>query len=81
MTKKEFFNIGLPKWTAFAVVGTPVTKEQAMEILIRTDSLCFSTNDREFEKQLNEYLFNLKIFLKLSPLNIIVGPNFFFTKG
>ena len=61
MTKKEFFNIGLPKWPAFAVVGTHVTKEQAMEILIRTDNLWFSSNDREFDKQLNEYLFNIKI--------------------
>ena len=31
MKKPEFFNIGLPKWPALAVVGKPVTPEQAME--------------------------------------------------
>jgi len=61
MKTKEFFDIALPKWPAFVVVGKPVTKEQAMEILIRTDSLCFSSNDREFDRELNEALFEVKI--------------------
>jgi hypothetical protein len=61
MKKEEFFNIGLPKWPAFVVVGKPVTREQAMEILIRTDSLCFSSNDREFDKELKETLYKIKI--------------------
>jgi hypothetical protein len=61
MKTKEFFDIALPKWPAFVVVGKPVTKEQAMEILIRTDSLCFSSNDREFDRELKESLFEVKI--------------------
>lgn len=56
-----FFEIGLPKWPALVVVGKPVTKEQAMEILIRTDSLWISTNDREWDKMINEYLFDITI--------------------
>lgn len=61
MKNSEFFNIGLPKWPALAIVGKPVTRDQAMEILIRTDSLWFSSNDREFDSQLNEYLFDIEI--------------------
>lgn len=61
MTNKEFFNKELPKWPAFLVIGKPVTKEQAMEILIRTDELWFSSNDHEFDQQLNEYFYDVKI--------------------
>lgn len=61
MTKKEFFELGLPKWPALAVVGKAVTQEQAFEILIRTDYLYFSSNDREFDKQLNEAMFDVQI--------------------
>jgi hypothetical protein len=61
MKQKDFFNIGLPKWPALVVVGDPVSREQAMEILIRTDSLRLSSNDREFDKQLNEHLYQIKI--------------------
>lgn len=61
MTKKDFFNIGLPKWPALAVVGKPVTREQAMEIIIRTDDLYFSSNDREFDRELNETMFDIQI--------------------
>ena len=61
MTKKEFFNLGLPKWPALLVVGTPVTREQAMEIILRTDNLYFSSNDNQFNKQLNEYFYDVKI--------------------
>lgn len=61
MKKSEFFNIGLPKWPALVVVGKPVTPEQAMEILIRTDRLYFSSNDREFDKQLNEIMYDIEI--------------------
>ncbi|NBQ67364.1 MAG: hypothetical protein EBU46_00425 [Nitrosomonadaceae bacterium] len=32
----KFFEIGLPKWPKMAVIGDPVTLEQAAEILIRT---------------------------------------------
>jgi hypothetical protein len=50
----------LPKWPAFVVKGKKVTREQAMEIIIRTDSLHFSTNDHEFAKQLFEATYGLK---------------------
>jgi hypothetical protein len=56
---EKYFNIGLPKWPALIVKGKSVTREQAMEILIRTDDLWFSSNDREFEAQLNEILLDL----------------------
>jgi hypothetical protein len=51
MKKQEFFNLYLPKWPGLLVVGKPVTREQAMEIIIRTDSLWFSTNDYKFSKE------------------------------
>lgn len=56
-------NINLPefpKWPAMVVVGKPVTKEQAMEIIIRTTDFYFSTNDKTFEEELNEVLFGKK---------------------
>jgi hypothetical protein len=46
----------LPKWPALVVVGEPVTPEQAQEIIIRTDSLYFSSNDRRFEEDLYKTL-------------------------
>ena len=61
MTKKEYFAIGLPKWPALAVVGKPVTRDQAMEILIRTDSLWLSSNDHQFDRLLNQYLFDIEM--------------------
>lgn len=61
MKNKDFFNLSLPKWPAMVVVGRPVTREQAMEIIIRTDDLYFSSNDHRFNKQLNEYFFDVKI--------------------
>lgn len=60
MNNKRFFDIALPKWPAMVVVGESVSILQAKEILIRTDSLWFSTNDREFKNSLNEYLFGFK---------------------
>lgn len=52
MKKKEILEQNLPKWPAFIVRGKKVTTEQAIEIIIRTDSLFFSTNDHEFARQL-----------------------------
>ncbi len=57
---KEGLNISLPKWPALVVRGTPVTKEQAKEILIRTDTLDFSTNDHSFARQLFEFTYGVK---------------------
>lgn len=61
MKQGDFFNLDLPKWPALVVVGKPVTKEQAAEILIRTDSMSFSSNDREFDRQLNEIFYGVEI--------------------
>jgi hypothetical protein len=47
-------NRSLIKWPALIVMGKKVTPEQAMEILIRTDSWWFSGNDHHLEKQLKE---------------------------
>lgn len=56
---EKYFNIGLPKWPALVVKGTPVTREQAMEIIIKTDGLYFCSNDREFEKDLYSLIYEL----------------------
>jgi hypothetical protein len=61
MKNKDFFNIALPKWPAMVVVGRPVSQQQAMEIIIRTDDLGFSSNDHKFDKELNEYFYDVKI--------------------
>lgn len=49
-------NIYLPKWPALLVVGEPVTKEQAQEILVRTDQHGFdyqyAGNDRDLRHEL-----------------------------
>lgn len=47
---KEILKIGLPKWPALVVVGSPVTREQAAEIIVRTDSWSVGTNDRAWER-------------------------------
>lgn len=47
MVKRE-----LPKWPRLIVLGTKVTEEQAMEIIIRTDSGYLSSNDKQFCKSL-----------------------------
>lgn len=57
---KEFFNKALPKWPALLVKGKSVTLDQAKEIIIRTDGLGFSTNDREFSSKLNEVVYGVK---------------------
>lgn len=56
----KHYNINLPQWPAMVVVGENVTKDQAKEILIRTDSLSFFSNDKEFEMDLNEALFGVR---------------------
>lgn len=61
MKQQDFFNLSLPKWPALVVVGEPVTREQAMEILIRTDGLRFGGNHRERRNQLNSYLYDVEI--------------------
>jgi len=53
-TEFDMNNVNLPKWPQLVVVGEPVTVEQAAEIIIRTDGLYFSTNDKLWHKQLCE---------------------------
>ncbi len=52
-SNKKFFDLGLPNWPCIVVVGRKVTTEQAQEIIVRTDSWRFSSNDRELEKSLH----------------------------
>jgi hypothetical protein len=60
MNKEDFFQKALPKWPALLVQGEKVTKEQAKEILIRTDSFSFSSNDNAFSAELNNIVYNVK---------------------
>jgi len=57
---EKFFNRHLPKWPGILVKGEKVTIDQAKEIIIRTDDLRFSSNDREFDKQLNFEVFGIQ---------------------
>lgn len=43
----------LPKWPRLLVAGEPVTREQANEILIRTESWLMVLNDRDWEETVN----------------------------
>lgn len=54
-------NAYLGKWPRLVVVGDPVTPEQAMEILIRTDMLEFLTNDRCFSNKCASYFYGRQI--------------------
>lgn len=47
----DIFSIGLPKWPAFVVQGNAVTRDQAAEILVRTDRWYVSTNDRQWARE------------------------------
>lgn len=49
---EELLKKELPKWPRLLVLGNKVTKEQAMEIIIRTDSGWLSSNDKAFCKSL-----------------------------
>lgn len=52
------FNINLPKWPAFTVIGEDVTRRQAAEILIRTDmhlpDFEYAGNSKELRTRLSE---------------------------
>jgi hypothetical protein len=45
----KFFAISLPKWPKMAVIGDPVTLEQAAEILVRTNRWGSHCNDHQWE--------------------------------
>lgn len=51
MTKEQAFEIGLPKWPQCVIFGNPVTKEQALEIIRRTDNFFngYFGNNHEFD--------------------------------
>jgi hypothetical protein len=70
MSKKDLTNMGLPKWPAMVVVGKDVTLNQAKEILIRTDSFYLSGNDREFELELKNYMYNINIDKSIGVWNV-----------
>jgi len=53
---KEMADIYLPKWPGLIVAGDSVTKEQAAEIIVRTDSFRFSTNNERWKRTLAETL-------------------------
>lgn len=53
MNDSEFFKRDLPKWPACVVVGKRISREQAQEILIRTDSWNIFTNDREWKDEVH----------------------------
>lgn len=44
--------VSLPKWPAFTVEGASVTREQAAEILVRTNNWFLGTNDRAWEAEI-----------------------------
>jgi hypothetical protein len=58
----EFFRIALNKWPNLVVVGNPVTKKQAEEVIVRTDGLYFYTNENNFLTQLNILLYEVDFF-------------------
>jgi len=57
----KFFDRTLPKWSGLLVLGEPVSPERAAEILVRTDALQFWSNDREFDADLNEIVYGLRV--------------------
>jgi hypothetical protein len=58
MTKsnEEFYGICLPKWSALVVVGKPVTKEQAAEIIVRTDNWSLMGNDWAWAEEIGNLI-------------------------
>jgi hypothetical protein len=60
MNNEDFFQKPLPKWPALLVQGEKVTIEQAKEIIIRTDSFYFSSNDGAFTAELNNVVYGVR---------------------
>jgi hypothetical protein len=59
MSEKETKDYGLPKWPQMVVSGRPVTADQAMEIIRRTDSfLCngYGGNDHDWNARMKHRL-------------------------
>jgi len=54
MDKDKAFKIGLPKWPQCVINGDKITREQALEIIRRTDRFffgCASVNNKQFNKE------------------------------
>lgn len=49
-------DVDLPKWSRMVISGKDVTKEQAAEIILKTDDLYFKCNDSEWRDRLYECL-------------------------
>jgi len=60
MKKEDLFDLHLPKWPAMVVKGKKITEEQACQVIIRTSSLDFCSNDKPFEKDLHEVLYGVR---------------------
>lgn len=59
LNRKQIEQIDLPKWPGCEVVGSNVTKEQATEILVRTNNpYYFSTNNKNFEYSAEEIFYS-----------------------
>lgn len=57
MVKEEAFALDLPKWPQCVIKGKPVTKEQAMDIILRTDTfftMGYEGNDHYFCHRVKE---------------------------
>lgn len=52
----ELLARSLPKWPALVVAGNPITRDEACEVLIRTQDFHFSTNDRAFQREIEDLL-------------------------
>ena len=55
----EFFDRDLPKWPRLLVLGESIKQEQAREIIYKTDSLDFVSNDRPFIKAANRIVYDI----------------------
>lgn len=49
----DIMNIGLPKWPGCIIVGNPISRDQAKEIIVRTNGY-ISTNDHQWNRAFKE---------------------------
>lgn len=71
----DLVSVPLSKWPRLVVVGTPVTPEQATEIIICTDSFHFCCNDDEFVSKCASYVYRMDIVDKWSLMDRFRTPN------
>lgn len=75
-TKKELFELNLPKWPQLIVTGESVTPEQALEVIRRTDSFFndgYGGNNHEW----NDKVIETTNYPKDSDFDFGAGSNFF----